>query len=171
MQHYIACGVKNVTHTQRLFSLSPLVQESRLKKEVESLERDTGVKLRVLAQNYPNTPGLAVKDYWNVDDDTVVFVADPSLVCTLSAPDCHENRLDVWFKHAPSNPPDAQQCNRLAYSSFQSIESSITGFPTYLCVRCAASACHSMPPCNSGIFVIRSGKIQVLHITLKSSSC
>ena len=56
------------------------LQESRLKKEVESLERDTGVKLRVLAQNYPNTPGLAVKDYWSVDDDTVVFVADPSLV-------------------------------------------------------------------------------------------
>ena len=59
------------------------LQESRLKKEVESLERDTGVKLRVLAQNYPNTPGLAVKDYWSVDDDTVVFVADPSLVSFL----------------------------------------------------------------------------------------
>ena len=59
------------------------LQESRLKKEVESLEHDTGVKLRVLAQNYPNTPGLAVKDYWSVDDDTVVFVADPSLVSIL----------------------------------------------------------------------------------------
>ena len=62
-----------------------MLQESRLKKEVESLERDTGVKLRVLAQNYPNTPGLAVKDYWNVDDDTVVFVADPSLVSNILA--------------------------------------------------------------------------------------
>ena len=52
---------------------------SRLTTEVRNLEKDTGIKLRVLAQAYPNTPGLAVKDYWNVDDDTVVFVADPGL--------------------------------------------------------------------------------------------
>jgi len=78
-----------------------LLQESRLKKEVESLERDTGVKLRVLAQNYPNTPGLAVKDYWNVDDDTVVFVADPSLVCTLSAPDFYDSKAQCVVQACP----------------------------------------------------------------------
>ncbi len=33
-------------------------QERRIQSEVESLERDTGFKLRVLAQNYPETPGV-----------------------------------------------------------------------------------------------------------------
>jgi hypothetical protein len=33
------------------------VQEKRLESEVIALEKDTGFKLRVLAQNYPETPG------------------------------------------------------------------------------------------------------------------
>lgn len=34
------------------------LQERRLVQEIADLEKDTGFKLRVLAQNYPETPGL-----------------------------------------------------------------------------------------------------------------
>lgn len=32
-------------------------QEKRLAQEIAGIENDTGFKLRVLAQNYPDTPG------------------------------------------------------------------------------------------------------------------
>lgn len=33
------------------------LQEKRLAQEIADMEKDTGFKLRVLAQNYPETPG------------------------------------------------------------------------------------------------------------------
>merc|ERR1712232_956667 len=57
-------------------------QAKRLDNLLSSLERDTGFRVRVLCQRYPNTPGLAIRDYWDLgkegqkDDKYVVLVVD-----------------------------------------------------------------------------------------------
>lgn len=52
------------------------VQEESLVKNLEDFEKETGWKLRVLTQ-FERTPGAAVKDYWGLDDHSVLLVADP----------------------------------------------------------------------------------------------
>jgi hypothetical protein len=51
-------------------------QEEALDEHLSTLETETGWKLRVLTQ-YDRTPGRAVKDFWGLDDHSVMLVADP----------------------------------------------------------------------------------------------
>jgi len=52
------------------------VQEMALAQELEQFEQEHGWKLRVVTQ-YDRTPGKAVKDFWGLDDRSVLLVADP----------------------------------------------------------------------------------------------
>lgn len=57
-------------------------QAKRMDTMLTKLESDTGFRVRVLCQSYPNTPGTAIKDYWSVgnegqkDDKYIVLVVD-----------------------------------------------------------------------------------------------
>lgn len=57
-------------------------QERRMNDILAALERDTGFRVRVLCQAYPQTPGLAIRDYWDLgkegqkDDKYIVLVVD-----------------------------------------------------------------------------------------------
>lgn len=57
-------------------------QAKRMDQLLANLERDTGYRVRVLCQAYPNTPGLAIRDYWDLgkegqkDDKYIVLVVD-----------------------------------------------------------------------------------------------
>lgn len=50
-------------------------QRSALETELNDFAATSGWKLRVLTQ-YDRTPGLAVKDFWNLDDRSLLLVAD-----------------------------------------------------------------------------------------------
>ncbi|CAM9302665.1 unnamed protein product [Ascophyllum nodosum] len=68
---------KEQTNVIDLMGMLTKGQAKRINKQLEDLERATGYRLRLLCQKYPDTPGLAVKDYWKVDDKTIVMVVDP----------------------------------------------------------------------------------------------
>eukprot|EP00966_Prymnesium_polylepis_P091644 2121438-Prymnesium_polylepis.1 len=63
----------NVIDLQRFLTSG---QVKAMDKQLADLEKATGIKLRVLCQSYPNTPGLAIKDYWGLDDRSIVLVVD-----------------------------------------------------------------------------------------------
>ncbi len=52
------------------------IQQDDLDQELADFESETGWRLRVLTQ-YDRTPGRAVKDFWGLDDHSVLLVADP----------------------------------------------------------------------------------------------
>lgn len=51
------------------------IQEQKLADQLEEFESETGWKLRVLTQ-YDRTPGRAIKDFWSLDEKSVLLVAD-----------------------------------------------------------------------------------------------
>ena len=51
-------------------------QRLNLETSLNSYEQETGWKIRVLSQ-YEKTPGLAVKDYWDLDELSLLIIADP----------------------------------------------------------------------------------------------
>jgi energy-converting hydrogenase Eha subunit A len=53
----------------------PKLQEESLIKEIEDFEIETGWKLRVLTQ-YDRSPGGAVIKFWDLDDQSILLVAD-----------------------------------------------------------------------------------------------
>ena len=53
-------------------------EQKRLEKLTQQIEQTSGFKLRVLCQSYPRRPAL-IKDYWKVDDKTIVLIADKGL--------------------------------------------------------------------------------------------
>lgn len=58
-----------------LANFLPSLQEQALIEDLESFETETGWKMRVLTQ-YERSPGRAVKDFWGLDDKSILLVAD-----------------------------------------------------------------------------------------------
>jgi hypothetical protein len=50
-------------------------QRTTLEQELEDFEASSGWKLRVLTQ-YDRTPGLAIREFWGLDERSMVLVAD-----------------------------------------------------------------------------------------------
>ena len=70
---------KNVIQVEKFLTTG---QAKRMDEKLTKLEQATGYRVRVLCQSYPQTPGLAIRDYWDLgkpdskDDKYVVLVVD-----------------------------------------------------------------------------------------------
>tara|TARA_Y100000589_G_scaffold191163_2_gene181044 strand:- start:5967 stop:6761 length:795 start_codon:yes stop_codon:yes gene_type:complete len=56
-------------------TLSPSQKES-LEDNLNKFEKESGWKIKYLSQ-FESTPGLAIKDFWNLDDTSLLVIADP----------------------------------------------------------------------------------------------
>lgn len=59
----------NVIQTEKFLTSG---QVRRMDTLLAGLEKDTGFRVRVLCQNYPNTPGLAIRDYWDLGKEVSI---------------------------------------------------------------------------------------------------
>ncbi len=62
-----------------IIDLAKTLSNSQREKLAQSLikyEEETGWKIKVLSQ-YDRTPGLAIKDFWDIDETTLLIIADP----------------------------------------------------------------------------------------------
>jgi energy-converting hydrogenase Eha subunit A len=64
-----------VTPVVDLANYLPTLQEQSLIKQIEEFENQTGWKLRVLTQ-YDQSPGRAVINFWDLDAQSILLVAD-----------------------------------------------------------------------------------------------
>ena len=65
----------NVTPVVDLANYLPKIQEESLINQINDFETQTGWKLRVLTQ-YDRSPGRAVINFWGLDDQSILLVAD-----------------------------------------------------------------------------------------------
>ncbi len=51
-------------------------QRDDLEVSLNNYENETGWKIKVLTQ-FEQTPGLAIREFWNIDETTLILIADP----------------------------------------------------------------------------------------------
>ena len=56
-------------------TLSPK-QKNSLEANLIEFEKQSGWKIKYLSQ-FESVPGIAIKDYWNLDDTSLLVIADP----------------------------------------------------------------------------------------------
>ena len=56
-------------------TLSPNQKQS-LQENLNKLEKESGWKIKYLSQ-FESAPGMAIKDYWDLDETSLLVIADP----------------------------------------------------------------------------------------------